>query len=612
MVDPDIPEAEIREVLARIVSSPAFQRSPQLIDFLEYVVDAKLSGDAARIKAYNIAVDVFGRPTDFDPQSDSSVRVQAGRLRALLTEFNAVHADELTVRINLPRGRYVPEFVLTEQTSEKPATQTGLKQVSGEAKTPTDSLSGTGSLGLIKLLRFLKLDPASVAVFLAGTAVTAVFIVSVLFVSSRLAENSTEEAAQTPIAAQTSMPMLVVDVVSSSANTPDENELLADAPRRLIERLSAFGFLQLQLQNAGAVPPPDAARVYILSGNIRTSPSRVELSLLLTRDETSTVEWSQTFFSNVVRDDLETAIGDVIRRVAAELGSFRGPVHRTALSNLPVSIDEDTSVTAYECELFFELAIGTANPVIAENSKACFRNRIAINPVDFSARLSLAVLNALAATRTALPGDLIRSALYEYAAEARVSMSNLRQNSRNLSKYAMALEFTGSLTEARREYVAALELNPSDSNISALLGRMLALQGERTQAAVHAGLAIDLIADPPPWYYLVDMLRAYRENQYRNALDLALVVSQSDRELGSVIALASAPGAAISSPIEALREAVLEQPGFQIQGVIPRLSVRYRDEDAVQLVRIGLLRAGLTDAILDKPFTLERALEVMR
>ncbi len=39
------------------------------------------------IKEYQIAAELFGRPTDFDPHLDVTVRVQAGRLRSKLAEF---------------------------------------------------------------------------------------------------------------------------------------------------------------------------------------------------------------------------------------------------------------------------------------------------------------------------------------------------------------------------------------------------------------------------------------------------------------------------------------------------------------------------------------------
>src|SRR5690606_12975454 len=73
--------------LDRVTTWPEMARSPQLVRFLDYIITRRLDGDAQSIKAYSIAVDVFGRPADFDPQSDPIVRVQARRLRALLDQY---------------------------------------------------------------------------------------------------------------------------------------------------------------------------------------------------------------------------------------------------------------------------------------------------------------------------------------------------------------------------------------------------------------------------------------------------------------------------------------------------------------------------------------------
>src|SRR6202043_3806618 len=62
------------------------------------------------IKEYQIATEGFGRSTDFDPQLDSMVRVQAGRLRVKLTEYYGSDGGEDPVIVELPKGTYVLSF----------------------------------------------------------------------------------------------------------------------------------------------------------------------------------------------------------------------------------------------------------------------------------------------------------------------------------------------------------------------------------------------------------------------------------------------------------------------------------------------------------------------
>jgi len=61
-------------------------------------------------KEYQIATEVFGRPKDFDPHLDSTVRVQAGRLRAKLAEYYASEGAEDQILIDIPRGTYALAF----------------------------------------------------------------------------------------------------------------------------------------------------------------------------------------------------------------------------------------------------------------------------------------------------------------------------------------------------------------------------------------------------------------------------------------------------------------------------------------------------------------------
>lgn len=100
----------ILEELDLVLAGRALEKSPQLRAMLKYVVAETLAGRADRIKAFTIAVDVFGRDKTFDPTIDTIVRVQAGRLRAALDEHYSHERRASLLRIGLPKGSYVPSF----------------------------------------------------------------------------------------------------------------------------------------------------------------------------------------------------------------------------------------------------------------------------------------------------------------------------------------------------------------------------------------------------------------------------------------------------------------------------------------------------------------------
>jgi TolB-like protein len=101
---------EVRAQLERMTTSDDFIRSPQLGAFLRFVVEAVLQGKSDRIKAYTIGVDVLRRDAKFDPQLDPIVRVEATRLRRTIDRYYAGLGADDAIRIDLPRGSYIPTF----------------------------------------------------------------------------------------------------------------------------------------------------------------------------------------------------------------------------------------------------------------------------------------------------------------------------------------------------------------------------------------------------------------------------------------------------------------------------------------------------------------------
>jgi hypothetical protein len=103
-------DTDIRQALDRAVGSAVFRAAPKLTAFLRFVVERALAGEAARLKGYTIAVEALGRDADFDPGTDPSVRVEAGRLRQRLERYYGREGAADPVIIEIARGSYVPRF----------------------------------------------------------------------------------------------------------------------------------------------------------------------------------------------------------------------------------------------------------------------------------------------------------------------------------------------------------------------------------------------------------------------------------------------------------------------------------------------------------------------
>jgi hypothetical protein len=102
--------AEISLQLDRLMASEKLRSSERLCRFLRFVVEKAVAGAGDEIKEYSVATIVYGRPSSFDPKTDSIVRVEASRLRSKLREYYEVEGLHDEVVVELPKGAYVPAF----------------------------------------------------------------------------------------------------------------------------------------------------------------------------------------------------------------------------------------------------------------------------------------------------------------------------------------------------------------------------------------------------------------------------------------------------------------------------------------------------------------------
>lgn len=121
---------EEKAELEAVFASGIFSRAPGLAQMLNYVCTKYFDGQSDQVKEYNIAVEALGRSPDFDQKRDSIVRVEAHRLRKRLAEYYEGDGATHRVRIVLPSGQYVPQFITVEPQPVKTQPSTELVAMS--------------------------------------------------------------------------------------------------------------------------------------------------------------------------------------------------------------------------------------------------------------------------------------------------------------------------------------------------------------------------------------------------------------------------------------------------------------------------------------------------
>ena len=131
----------VRRQLEQILGNPDFDAASRSRDFLCYIVEEALAGRGEALTQGSIATTVFGRKDDFDALLDPIVRIQAGRLRRSLERYYLLAGKEDPIRIDLPKGTYVPTFRKQERVEVPVAAREEVALVRSEPAEPWPSIT---------------------------------------------------------------------------------------------------------------------------------------------------------------------------------------------------------------------------------------------------------------------------------------------------------------------------------------------------------------------------------------------------------------------------------------------------------------------------------------
>jgi hypothetical protein len=115
VVGPD----EKRHALNDVLNSQTFARSDQLKRFLRFICEKEIAGKADEISEYSIGIEALGKSKSYWSGDDSSVRTRAYVLRQKLQEFYELERPNAEIRIEVPRGSYIPRFVSQAGTADQ-------------------------------------------------------------------------------------------------------------------------------------------------------------------------------------------------------------------------------------------------------------------------------------------------------------------------------------------------------------------------------------------------------------------------------------------------------------------------------------------------------------
>lgn len=272
----------VREQTARILASQRFAAAGRLRNFLRFVVEMALEGRSAEVKEYLIAIEVYGRKPDYDPKVDSIVRVEAGRLRSRLREYYDTEGNADPIRVDLPKGSYVPLFRSAELPVSPPATPSEETNAAGSsAGGPIpDPDASEQKAKLLPGSNPIAPPPGRSRWLWAATGT--VVIAAVLFLTLRSRQPARSSA------------LSIMVVPFANLTLDPKHDVLAKGLTKDIESaLTQSGALRV----LGGASPKDSRADLALEGSVRIDQDRFHVVVQMLHLKEGGYVWSQTYES---------------------------------------------------------------------------------------------------------------------------------------------------------------------------------------------------------------------------------------------------------------------------------------------------------------------------
>lgn len=508
-----VPQPEdVRAQLDRILSSTHFLASARRRAFLKFVVDETLSGRADRLKGFSIAVAVFGRNESFDPQADPVVRLEAGRLRRDLDSYYVGAGANDPVRISVPKGTYVPQFVVADRSSTRVAQghhdkDTLIAGVDGpnEPKPP--------EVGERETARSLRRPVLAFA--LALIAIIAAF-------GGWLLYNRSDDATATVGVRE---PAVVIMPFMVSSPGEDARYFAQGLSQELINNLFRFPGFRLyampadaerKLVGGAADIGRDLGATYVVHGSVRTDADEIRVLTQVTNAKTGQVIWSRTYTNPSEPQALIKAQGDLASEIATAIGQPYGVV----TSDIRRATPSVSNMQSYVCVLrAYAFRRNFAREDLAPTLR-CLEQAVQRDP-DYSDAWAMLGWVHVDAGRLGYSGDANRQSDYGKALQATSRAAALQPDSPlALKALAAANYYLGRYDESERITRQALVLNPNDPEVLAQLGWRLAARGNFDEGIPLLKRAIARTLNPPGWYYNLVAIDLYLKGDYRQMLEV--------------------------------------------------------------------------------------------
>jgi adenylate cyclase len=507
--------SEARAALERILASRCFQQAGRASDFLRFVVEQTLAGNGQRLKGYTIGVEVFGRPADFDAQSDALVRVEAGRLRRRLVEYYATEGSRDPVRVDLPRGTYAAEYRFAFTGDE----------VVAPPEPPAVAIAAQAR------------SPWRMAAFGLGVSLTAA-LGMIAWQQSALRESQRELASlEQPQTIE--WPRIVVVPFENLSADDTLDAFAASMTEEVMLRLDELDLFVIASRASwyGSSEEKNvesaAAGDYVLTGSVRGTGSRARIAARLIEAASGAQLWTAAY-DEPLAADREPGLEERIAHDVVAIAAPYGPIFEAELARARRSLHtpklSDCLATYHE----YRRRVTPANYTAA---RECYRSVSARQPGVAPVWSGLAMLY-----------------VDEYASSFGRTGDEALQAARQATEKALAIDADDLLAnlaltrvrffdgdpEFRQSIDRSIALRPDGAQAYAQGGFLLVITGDSAHGLKLAEQARKLTKAPMGFYHLTYAASYLREGRYTEAMTSAVAVDGNNWVFAQAVLAAAA------------------------------------------------------------------------
>jgi len=606
--DEPIPPQFIREALERVLASRDFRNSERKSRFLKFVVQETLDGRADRIKAYTIAVDVFDRNSSFDPGSDPTVRIEAGRLRRCLERYYLAEGAADPIWLTIPKGGYVPQFIMAREAvpSVPEAPENGdqpnsekLAEILAEPipATPAGDPAVAVTVGTNPPWRpsrlHLRRPPHLWTIILS----VSVILIIALWVGTLLRQPPISGDARITAAYG---PSLMVLPFANGTGDPAQNIFAEGFTEQLIGTLIRFKNVlvfdadtsfRYRTEPALRDAVPDMRIDYVVRGKVSRVGAQIEISVALLRATDHQYLWSDSFRREFSPARMTELRRDIATQIARVLAQPHGVIHQEEFRNIAGRAPE--TLSSYECVLRALEYWRQPNAELHQRVRTCLERTTQSDPhyADAWAALSMIYVDEARVGFNPSPArpDPVDTALQLAQHAVELEPDN-----------PLPLQALGIAHWLRREvplslaaYEHAFALNPHDSDILANLGRVYSLLGDWEKGVPLLREAFERNPGLPSWYRLFLTLFHYVHGRYDEALAEARRIGQPDLIYAhAVLAMIYGQTGRRNDAAHEVQEILRLDPNYS-ENAVSDLERRNVDTAIIAKMVDGLTKAGL-------------------